>query len=146
MSLLVALRSYVKYKGFHCWMIAEQSVEIPAEPSPATEPNKKVSSVCYTLGPCWESLYRPIRPLPGTHFYWSSWQYVMPPRKLGAWESQEAGSCPLMLDMPALPTAPPPDDIEKLSPKFSPLGCIWEVQCRSSLCSDPYKLQGEFYH
>lgn len=47
---------------------------------------------------------------------------------------------------PALRSNPPPSGIEKLSLKLFSLGCIWEVQRSSSLCSDSYKLQGEFYY
>lgn len=156
MSLLEVLKSYFKEQGFDWWIIAEQSVEVPAELSPPIGPNQKGIFLLLSV-PARRLCVDPLVLSPRNSLLLKLTgigDAFLSRRGVGKFQ---VVSSPFILDMACPAPNPPPDGIEKFSSKLPPtptpplttpplLGCLWEVHCRSALCSGSYKLQGKFYH
>lgn len=146
MLLPVALRPSLQVtKGFDQWVMAWfliNSLEICCDSSWVLleeNPTTKASFWCYPFSPSQETLCTSTSPLSQklTHLTWNSQEYVMPSQATLELGNPQEGSVsnPLALDRFTL-LQPHHQRALRNSVQSFPLGCIWEVHCRSSLCSD----------
>lgn len=133
------------------WVIisspAEQSFEILIEFSPLIGSNHKGHLSSAVLSAPAKRLWvdQPALSQELT-LTWNSQGYVMPSQanlRLGNPKRLSPVLSHVRHDL--LPPLPQTHGIDKFSPKLLSPVCIWDMQCRSSLCSEYHKLQREIH-